>query len=622
MNSFTRKLVLNCTGVIFISFLVVYFLFNALVTSYIRDMAERELADGVDAAITMTGIIPYETMTAEFTFIEPPQLNVGRIYAPQRAVRWHMDPSTFPNLVVSPTDVHDSLLVAEQIAPPPTVAIEGVVPSPTLVEIDELLATAWHDSATVHIYTTVDGDGEPTLRVISTPPTPHFADIFETEYYLAREVTPAWVAASLPGFDLVTDDGSGIFVNIEQIGYLDMGTRLAHGQLRSTHHGIPTLINTNVVMLNGNDEIISPFLQTLTYQGQYEVEFLVDYFLQNQTRLATNGMTQVSGLGSTYYIRTISRTVPGSQGPASILLYTDISSAVAFQTSMNRILGILLALSGLCSLTIAVAMSVKFKRAISRLCNHAEAIGRGNWAVNAGNFSDAEFNRLSKSMDNMSEMLQAYESNQKRFFQNVSHELRTPLMSIQGYAEGILQNIFSKDDAANVILSEGQKMDALVEDLLYISRIDSNVQGATNIATLDVKNLLHECLESVKPIAQKSDKQVIIDLPEYEITVEAEEEQFARAILNILSNAIRHAKNEVKISCNASTSEVEIIIRDDGQGVKPADAQNIFKRFYKGENGNHGLGLAISKDIVHNMGGKIYYTTDEGAVFIVSLPAA
>jgi len=574
MNSFTRKLVLNCTGVIFISFLVVYFLFNALVTNYIRDMADRELANGVDTAITLTGFATSETRTAEFQFTETPFITASSMYTPQHTVRWHMDPSTFPNLVVADTD-------------------------------------ALYD--TIHIYTSQATYGEPYIRVIQYP---YFVDSY---LYFAYETSPEWAAATLPGFDIVTDEGSAIFVNMEQIGYFDLTSRLAHGQLRSTHHGVPSIMNANLVMLNGNNEIISPFLQTLTYEGQNEVEFLVGYFLENQDRLATNGMTQVSSPRSTYYVRTISRPMPGELGFTSLLLYTDISSAMAFRNSMNRILGILLALSGLCSLAIAVAMSVKFKRAISRLCNYADAIGRGNWAVNAGNFSDAEFNRLSRSMDNMSDMLQAYENNQKQFFQNVSHELRTPLMSIQGYAEGILQNIFSKDDAASVILSEGQKMDALVEDLLYISRIDSSVQGFENVAPLDIKNLLYECLESVKPIAQKSDKQVIIDLPEYDIFIDADEEKLARAIMNILSNAIRHGKSKVTIGCTATHDEIVIVIRDDGSGVKPADAHNIFKRFYKGENGNNGLGLAISKDIVHSIGGNIYYAIDKVSVFIVSL---
>jgi signal transduction histidine kinase len=227
-------------------------------------------------------------------------------------------------------------------------------------------------------------------------------------------------------------------------------------------------------------------------------------------------------------------------------------------------------------------------------------------------------------MDNMSNMLQAYENNQKQFFQNVSHELRTPLMSIRGYAEGIRENIVDKDTAVDIILSWESRMTDLVNGLLYISRIDEGLEAPKNTVSVDVKNLLFSCYERVKPVAAKAQKEITINAPDSDITINTDEEKLERAIINILSNAIRHAKSSVLISYKNIEDNLEISIQDDGDGISPKDLPRIFERFYKGNKGNSGLGLAISKDIVKSLNGKIraenILVPDTGAVFTVVLP--
>jgi len=571
MNSFTKKLVLNCTGVIFISFMVVYFLFNMMVSSYIRGVAERELSAGMSTALGMANFIPAGMREIEFVMDDVSQpftyVTTARIVGEQNVaitgdahVRWHPG---------------DLLYNA--------------------VRVQELPLSAWD--------------------TVLVEPQPAFADQFTI----------------ITGEFLMPDDLELFYVHAPSRYSMtlypqDIMSRLAFGQVNLSRTGRPALVDTNMIMINANNEIISPVVHTLSGQGRAQVEFLVGHYLENQPRFATNAMTMVTGTNSAYYLQTMSHIMNDGLGPVSILLYADISPAVSFQRSMNVILGALLVLSGLFSLVISVAMSTKFKRAINRLCNYADAIGRGDRDQRAGTFRDAEFNRLSKSMDNMSNKLEAYENNQKQFFQNVSHELRTPLMSIQGYAEGILSDVFAKDEAADIILSEGQKMADLVGELLYVSRIDST-QAAENLAPVDVMNLLHDCVERVKPIAHKSDKKIstgTIFVPVDNIIIDADQEKFARAILNILSNAIRHAKNEVKIICGISDGRIKIVILDDGDGINPQDLPNIFERFYKGENGNYGLGLAISRDIVKSMGGVITAKNLEfpetGARFEVSFP--
>jgi len=610
MNSFTKKLVLYCTGVIFLSFLVVYFLFNTLVSSYIRDMAERELAEGMQSAIYMTSFIPNDRFmrTVVMEYSEPEPEYIGSF-----SVRWHVDTAV------------------------PSVVIERAAPTEQfeMYEIDWIETAVPADNHALYVYVS---DSDVARRLESLPDAPPGFEVVvlddnvylhqlecAPEYRLATSglyVPPTIVPTTITRYieapaQFITEYGTALF----SLDSLEMGAMLAHGHVHMPYNRMPSIVNANMVMLNADNEIIAPFLSAITNESRAEIELLVGHYLANQNRLAENGMTMVSGATSTHFMQTLIRPMPDGYGSVSILLYADISSAVAFQSRMNDILIALLAVSGLFGFTISVIMSAKFKRSVGRLCRYADAIGRGKWNTKAGIFVDSEFKQLSDSMKNMSAMLQSYENNQKQFFQNVSHELRTPLMSIQGYAEGILSDVFPKDEAAEVILAEGQKVSAMVSELLYISRMGSGSGTTEYVTSLDAKNLLHECLESIMPIAKKSCKEVTIDMPEYDIIVNADEEQLQRAVLNVLSNAVRHAKSEVGISCYIIGRNTEISIWDDGDGINPGDLPHIFKRFYKGENGNHGLGLAISHDIITNLGGRITAeNTRYGAVFVITIP--
>ncbi|MCL1861946.1 MAG: HAMP domain-containing histidine kinase, partial [Defluviitaleaceae bacterium] len=369
-----------------------------------------------------------------------------------------------------------------------------------------------------------------------------------------------------------------------------------------------SFVNTSVIIIDNNDQVLTPALNYLSPEQRTQVEFLTEHFLDNRRLFENNQMQRVSGSSGTFYLMADSIFFP--DGNMSTLMYTDVTPAMDFTNSMNQILGALLVISGLFSLVTSIVMSTRFKRAIVRLCNHAEKIGRGNFNARAGEFKDAEFTRLSNSMRDMAEMLQNYENKQKQFFQNASHELRTPLMSIQGYAVGINRDVFSKEEATNIILSESEKMARLVDELLYISRMDSIKEVKKE--EVNLSNLLQDCCERIKP----TEKQ--INLTTQKLSIYTDEEKLERAIINILSNAIRHAKSTITVTLTSEAQNVIITISDDGEGIAPEALAHIFERFYKGENGNHGLGLAISKDIIKSLGGKITAKNNNGAVFTIT----
>ena len=211
---------------------------------------------------------------------------------------------------------------------------------------------------------------------------------------------------------------------------------------------------------------------------------------------------------------------------------------------------------------------------------------------------------------------------QRQFFQNASHELKTPLMSIQGYAEGIQTGVLPPKDSANVILEESDKMTSLVEELLAVSKLDSH-QAKLRTDVLDVREILDDCLISVDPTAAKRGISVEILFPQEPVRVTGDAVQLRRAFLNIITNGLRHAGSLIRVRCESDKKNVIVTIADDGGGVAPEDIAHIFDRFYTGKNGNTGIGLALTREIVTLHKGTVSaYNDEKGAVFEVRLPLA
>jgi signal transduction histidine kinase len=224
-------------------------------------------------------------------------------------------------------------------------------------------------------------------------------------------------------------------------------------------------------------------------------------------------------------------------------------------------------------------------------------------------------------MNEVADDLRNYDISQKNFIQNASHELKTPLMSIQGYAEGIKDEVFQdKEKALDVIIEESQRLRTLVEEIIYLSKIESSGQPIR----LEKKRLNEVIDRSVEKISgimvgntikiEKryfSDNWLLID-----------EDKMTRAFINILGNCLRYSESVITIEVSDSPESCKIKIKDDGPGFDINEEDKIFERFYKGKKGNTGLGLAITKAIIEKHSGRIiaYNCDSKGACFEITLP--
>ena len=212
----------------------------------------------------------------------------------------------------------------------------------------------------------------------------------------------------------------------------------------------------------------------------------------------------------------------------------------------------------------------------------------------------------------------AHES-QKWFFQNVSHELKTPMMAVQGCAEGIHTGVLDPVGASWVILEETEQMSELVEELLALSRLESG-QANAEFHLTDVRELLYDCLRSTEQPAEQKNLRISLRFDETPVTVNCDEIQLRRAFTNIITNALRYAKEEIQIECKADRGKAVVRIRDDGEGIAPELLPHIFDRFFSTRKGGAGIGLALVKETVTLHRGNVRAANDGGAVFEISLP--
>ena len=212
----------------------------------------------------------------------------------------------------------------------------------------------------------------------------------------------------------------------------------------------------------------------------------------------------------------------------------------------------------------------------------------------------------------------AHES-QKWFFQNVSHELKTPMMAVQGCAEGIHTGVLDPVGASGIILEETEQMSELVEELLALSRLESG-QANAEFHLTDVRELLYDCLRSTEQLAEQKNLRISLRFDETPVLVNCDEVQLRRAFTNIITNALRYAKDEIQIECKADRGKAVVRIRDDGEGIEPKLLPHIFDRFFSTRMGGAGIGLSLAKEIVTLHKGTISASNDGGAVFEISLP--
>lgn len=199
-------------------------------------------------------------------------------------------------------------------------------------------------------------------------------------------------------------------------------------------------------------------------------------------------------------------------------------------------------------------------------------------------------------------LLEKKDNGMRNFFANASHELKTPLMAIRGNVDGIRSGYVEPEKAYDVIEKETERMSALIGSILDLSKLDS---GAVHMEVTmnDVREILYDAAGIILPEADKSGIQVNIEAAE-PLFMECDERMIFSTFSNILTNALRYAEREISVRIEKQDKTIIRFI-NDGVPISDEEIAHIFDRFYKGDKGQTGLGMALAQEYVNLHGGEI-----------------
>lgn len=215
------------------------------------------------------------------------------------------------------------------------------------------------------------------------------------------------------------------------------------------------------------------------------------------------------------------------------------------------------------------------------------------------------FNRMAASLESSIADLQEGRDRERRFVADVSHELRTPLTALVGEASLLKEHLAAMPGEpgrlGELLAADTERLRALVEDLLEISRLDAG-SDAGNPAEFDAASLAAAVIADRCPAAQ-----LVSPRP---LRVGSDRRRLERILGNLLDNASRHGGgSDVRVSLRRDGSNLVAVVADRGPGVPAADLDRLFERFYKADASRagtgSGLGLAIARSHARAVGGDL-----------------
>lgn len=298
---------------------------------------------------------------------------------------------------------------------------------------------------------------------------------------------------------------------------------------------------------------------------------------------------------------------------------------------IKRVTGI--ALIGVMVICIALSLLLAYAliSPINKMKRLSRRIAQGDFSIRVEKVSGDELGELAADLNTMSTRLQDLENSRRDFFGNVSHELRSPVSNIRITSEVLLRRADRLgDDSAKLfqtIITETQRLETMINELMELAAIKSGAL-VLNKEAFNLQALIDELMLGISLRAQQKQQniEVVVDS---DLTVVADRDRIARAIANLLDNAVKFTPIAGQITLNArrESGRAVIEVSDTGEGIAPNDLPNVFERFYRADkarqrNGGSGIGLAIVKTIIEAHGGDVAVESKEGqgSIFRISFP--
>ncbi|MBJ3791300.1 two-component sensor histidine kinase, partial [Bacillus sp. OA1] len=281
---------------------------------------------------------------------------------------------------------------------------------------------------------------------------------------------------------------------------------------------------------------------------------------------------------------------------------------------------------------IGILMRPKREAMIWTIIEPIQKIAKGDFSVKIRNEEkyDGEIGVLVKSINDMTDELNAMEKMRQEFVSNVSHEIQSPLTSIKGFARALQDDNLSEEKRKHyltIIETETTRLSKLSQNLLKLTLLESEEYIPERVSYRLDQQLKQIVLNS-EPLW--AEKEIELELDLEKVHVIADQESMSQVWINLIHNSIKFTPSGGTITIQLKEHEtvVEVRIRDSGIGISEEQKQHIFERFYKADSsrnrayGGSGLGLAIVKKVLDLHHGEIKVESEEGkgTEFIVRMP--
>jgi signal transduction histidine kinase len=279
-------------------------------------------------------------------------------------------------------------------------------------------------------------------------------------------------------------------------------------------------------------------------------------------------------------------------------------------------------------------------RPLTEMANAAENIAGGQLDVRLPRSPVHEIAEVSAALEGMTATLResldrqhTLEGERRFFIGAVAHDLRTPLFMLRGYLQGLQRGVAATPEKAAHYLAmcqaKADELERLIADLFAYTRLE-HLELEPERQPLDIGDVLRQVVEGAQPLAAAKSVTLTLDAPTTPAQLLGDRHLLARAVENLVGNAIRYTspEGEVRVRWRADGAYVMFSVADSGPGIAPDDLARLFTPLYRGEasrnrqTGGAGIGLAIAQRILVAHGGSLIAANrpEGGALFTGTLP--
>ncbi|MCD7728631.1 MAG: HAMP domain-containing histidine kinase [Clostridia bacterium] len=411
---------------------------------------------------------------------------------------------------------------------------------------------------------------------------------------------------------------------------LENGDGRSEDEITEYINGQSFLNGINIIVITDDGEIILPNDISRT-----EAEYWSGVEITVSEKLSDSGGEDVVFRSDSAFIYSAETNYAAEDGKSSYLVISySLEVASSAISSVQRYLIIVGVFIIIIAFLVSYGIAQKILDPLKRLTETANKMAKGNYDVKFASTEYQEIAQLSDTLNYAKDEIKKTDDFQKELLANVSHDLKTPLTMIKAYAS-MIQEISGDDPEKRnqhlqVIIDESDRLTGLVNDILNVSKIRSDVDQI-NKKVFNLTEFLFGILRKFEYLQETQGYRFYADI-DADLYTCADEEKIGQVLYNLISNAVNYTGQDKKIfvslKLDVAENRIKFSVRDTGKGIKKEEIPSIWDRYYRAKEQHArpvkgtGLGLSIVKTILekHSFNFGVESEEGKGSTFWVDFP--